>query len=161
MKEVTVYCLKDTTRSNEEIALYENATYEDFTFSCRVRTLEDSGNAFRDFFLVFGYQDKDNYYLAWMMGTVDPEDGPGIVKKEKGKLVRISGYPDRSTTIQHEGWYNLRLTKKGEKIVLEVDGKVWFKSNDKTFGKGKIGIGSFNDAAMFDNIEVTEMVDLE
>lgn len=168
------YHLKDTARSVAEMSIYEKAEFGDFTMRWKARS-DEEGNEFADYFVVFGYQDPKNYYLAWMNQTFDWES-PGIIRCKDGKWERI-GYRRA-----YDGWWwdiakphEWKLSRKGERIVIELvelrffssqrkqevaerRPLVIFEAKDETFGKGKIGFGSYNDSVFLYEIEISDEV---
>jgi len=132
--------------------VYKGHDYGDFTLRAKARTVEGEGNAFRDYCIVFGCQNADNYYGAWMCGSVD-ETLPGIVRVRDGKMELIGSRPNLITLADRE-WHNIEVVRKGTHIQAFFDGVMAFEADDNTFGSGKIGFGSNNDSAQFGDLKV-------
>jgi hypothetical protein len=55
-----------------------------------------------------------------------------------------------------DNWHRVKLVRDIESGSIEVffDGKSIMTAVDKTFGNGRIGVGSFDDTGKFDNIKM-------
>jgi PKD repeat protein len=146
------YFLNDTARSDFEYTLFEVDTYENFTRTLRARTAEPSSNAWRDYLVIFGFQDSENYYYAFFNASVDSETN-GIIKREDGDVTKISPYVPG--TIVDDSYHDIEITREDNSITVKMDGDTKFTATDSTFGAGRIGLGSFNDSAYFDDVNVT------
>jgi len=134
------------------LAVYDGYEYGDFTLRCRARTLEGDRNAWRDYCVVFGYQDAENYYLVGFNSSVDV-DVPGIVRIRGGQAQPIGTRPNL-VTIPDRNWHKIMVTRRGAKIQVFWEGLLAFEADDGALGRGKIGFGSNNDEASFDDIRV-------
>jgi hypothetical protein len=134
------------------IIVYTGYEYGDFTLKCKARTVEGDGNEWRDFMIVFGYTDPQNYYLAGFNSSVDT-DVPGIVRVKDGQSTPIANRLN-IVTIPDRNWHNIEVTRKGARIQVFWDGLLCFEADDAALGKGKIGFGSFNDSAAFKELKV-------
>jgi len=100
-----------------------------------------------DIIIIFGYQSPEQFYYAHFTGTVDDtHNGVFIVNKaDRKKLAdtnQVPFLPDRE-------WHKIKLVRnvKTGDIEMYVDdmGSPAVVVNDKTFLKGRVGLGSFND----------------
>lgn len=132
--------------------VYTGGDYGDFTLKCKARTLEGGGNSFRDYCVVFGWQDSQNYYAAWFCGGVDGSI-PGVVRMKDGNWELIGERPN-IITLQDREWHNIEIVRKGTQMQVFFDGLLAFEADDATFGKGKVGFGANNDSASFDDLKV-------
>jgi hypothetical protein len=157
-----VYCLKtpggqtSTIRKPGAYSILEEPSFSSFTLTARVKCLRDPSVKGRDVLIFFGYQDDTHYYYAHLSNTND------LVHN---RILIVNG-ADRapigpSVTIPKlmgEGYYSLRLRRHLESGLIEVylGDSDWpvMTAVDKTFGSGKIGFGSFDDTACFDDIRV-------
>ncbi len=138
--------------------VYTGADYGDFTLRVKARTLEGEGNGFRDYAIIFGCQDPANYYAAWMCGAVD-ESLPGIVRVKDGQWQVIGSRPNLVTLPDRE-WHAIEVVRKGTHMEAFFDGTLVFEADDATFGRGRIGFGSNNDSAEFDDLKVIPQAEL-
>jgi hypothetical protein len=146
------YVLNDTARSDLEYSLFEGGTYGDFALTLRARTAEPASNAWRDYIVIFGFQDADNYYYVFFNAS-DNDTTNGIMKRENGNIAKISELA-LPPTIVDDLWHNVEITRVGSDITVKIDGITAFAAIDSTFDVGKIGLGSYNDSAYFDDVNV-------
>jgi hypothetical protein len=140
------------TEGVRNLAVYTGSEYGDLDLRCKARTLEGDGNQWRDYCVVLGYQDDKNYYLVGFNSSVDV-DVPGIVRIRDGQSEPI-GQRIQMVTIPDRAWHNIEITRSGTKIQVFWEGRLCFEADDAALGKGKIGFGSNNDSAAFDEIKV-------
>ncbi|MCD6405049.1 MAG: DUF4962 domain-containing protein [Planctomycetes bacterium] len=140
------------TGGKRTVAVYKSYEYGDFTLKCKARTVEGDANEWRDYAVVFGYQDPDNYYALRMCGSVD-DDIPGITRLKNGKWEPIGTRPNL-VTIPDRAWHNIEVIRRGTRIQAFFDGILAFEADDDTFAGGKVGFGSNNDSAAFDDLKV-------
>jgi hypothetical protein len=138
--------------SNErlgEYALIDNNDFENFTFTCQARSCDDlSVNGYADYCIIFNYQDPTNYYYmmfnkgesATILYQIKP-DGRSEIKTAPGSWIVDNDF------------HNIEITRIGSEIWVQYDSQVVLYSNNVS-GKGQIGMGSYNDAASFDNVTV-------
>ena len=146
------YFLNDTARSDFDYTLFNLATYGSFTMTLRARTADPPSNAWRDYLVIFGYQDPENYYYVFFNASDDDETN-GIIKRENGVITEISelGLPP---TIVDGLYHDIEISRIGANITVRMDGVTKYTATDSTFGTGKIGLGAFNDSAYFDDVNV-------
>ena len=109
-----------------------------------------SSSSFDDFGVIFNYQDANNYYVANFNET-DDAGGNGIIRVQGGaetKLATLTGSTAGGTT------YAVKVVKTGSTIKVYRDNVLVATATDATFTGGKIGVGSSNDSAQFDNVVV-------
>jgi hypothetical protein len=151
-----MYSISTTSYSNDgdklgEYSILQDRTYGNFTLTLQVMSDEDlSSNSFADYAAIFGWQDSENYY--YMVASSDPRYSELFVV-ESGTRTSLGQAP--SPLIQDNVWHILQVTRSGDQITVEHDGEVVIEAQDSTYLNGQVGIGSYNDAAHFDDIEVT------
>ncbi len=138
-------------RSPHNIALlYIEAT--DFVLTFDVKSTKDTGNH-RDCCVFFGYQNPTNFYYAHLGARPDPHSG---------QIMLVKDAPRRALTTNEkrvpwdDGWHKVKVVRDSGSGKIEV----YFDDMetphmavvDRTFGKGKIGLGSFDDMNDFDNV---------
>jgi len=116
---------------------------------CRV----DSGSAWDDFFVIFGFQDLGNYYFA-SFNELNDGGTHGIFKIESGFMTELVDFPD--LTIKGGQFYDIEIERIGLLIVARKNGVVMGSVADPTFGGGLIGFGSFNNPVRLDDLVVIE-----
>ncbi len=144
-------------RSPHNIALIKDIKLSDFVLIYRVKSTNDTGNH-RDCCTFFDYQDPTHFYYIHLGAKPDPasgqimivNDGPRAPLTENKKLVPWD-----------DQWHTVKVVRDSEEGTIEV----YFDDMqtphmtvvDKTFAKGQIGLGSFDDMNDFDDIRLYGM----
>ena len=147
---------KPAVRSPGHIALVRELEVADFTLTFRVRSTKDTGNH-RDCCVFFGYQDPTHFYYVHLGAVPDPHSGQIMIVNDAPRLALTT---NENKVPWDDDWHTVKL----ERRLNEGTIRVYFDDMqqplmevvDKTFGKGRIGIGSFDDLNEFDDIKVTE-----
>jgi hypothetical protein len=142
-------------RSPFNIALAKGSDVRDFVLDLKVRsTGRDYGH--RDLCFVFGHQDPSHFYYVHIAKAADPHansiflvDGsPRVSIAEK----RTEGTP------WTDGWHHVRIVRKVADGLIQVyfdDMKTpIMTAHDTKLSHGRIGVGSFDDTGLFDEIQV-------
>lgn len=111
-----------------------------------------------DVIVVFGFQNETHYYYIHISNDSDNRTHHIIMKVEGTKKIRTPVQLEKDPESKLNGeWQKMRVTRDSEgNIAVYVDDMETptLTAEDRTWLKGKIGIGSFNDPAMFDAIEL-------
>ncbi len=146
---------KPPTRSPGHVALVKDLEVGSFDITFRVRSTKDTGNH-RDCCVFFGYQDNQHFYYAHLGAKPDPHSGQIMIVNEAPRLAMTT---NEKLTPWDNDWHVVRLTRDLQSGKIEVyfdDMETPHMSvTDKTFGKGRVGIGSFDDLNAFDDVVVT------
>lgn len=102
-----------------------------------------------DWVIIFGYQNPDDYYV--MIANETPEYSELFVL-EDGERTRLGGV--EKSMVPDQNWYEMELVREGNEIEVWYEGELQFVVEDDTYGEGRVGVGTFNDAAYFDDIEI-------
>ena len=133
-----------------EFTVIDNHVFDDFTFTCQARSAEDlASNENADFDIVFGYQDALNYY--YVMFNSNPVFTE-IFKLVNGTRTSLANYG--VSAISDNSYHNIEVKRDGNLIEVKFDNALIMSATDGTFTNGKIGLGSFNDSAYFDDIQI-------
>ena len=143
---------KPKFRSPYHIALVKDVEVSDFVMTFRVHSTKDTGDH-RDCCVFFGYQDPDHFYYVHLGAKPDPHSG---------QIMIVNG-ADRVALTENEkkipwtnGWHTVKVVRDFEngKIHVYFDdmNEPVMSATDKTFGKGRVGIGSFDDMNEFDDV---------
>ena len=134
-----------------EYSLVSGLFWDDFTFSCDVRSAENmSSNLHADYAIVFGYTDAQNY---------------SFVQVKKNNVSFWSIVNNVSNTIEQfslsmsndEFSHNHNITiQKNNSTVTVVVSYEQFSATGSNFKTGLIGVGSWNDSTWFDNVSVNK-----
>jgi hypothetical protein len=147
---------KPEVRSPVNIALIKDKVFGDFILEADlVQTGKEYGH--RDMCLFFGFQNPKQFYYTHMATKADPNaHNVFIVNNEPRK-----NFAKTTTTGVNWGlniWHKVRLERK----LADGTIKVYFDdmtipimvAEDKTFGAGFIGFGSFDDTGKVDNVKI-------
>ncbi len=130
---------RDATDEHFPLLIFERETFGDFTFTCRLKTVE--GRAEQMAGLAFRIQDETNYYVVRLSSL--------------GNNLRFYKFVNglRSAPIGPElpaptgVWRELTVKCEGSRITILLDGKEAMPPlTDTTFGYGKIGFWTKSDS---------------
>lgn len=151
-KRVSAYAPK--VRSPHNIALVKDLEAEDCVITFRVRSTADTGNH-RDCCVFFGHRDPEHFYYVHLGAKPDPASG---------QIMIVDGAPRRPLTKNErpvpwdDAWHAVKLVRTGGTATIAVyfdDMQTPLMSvEDGSFGKGRIGIGSFDDMNAFDDVRI-------
>ncbi len=110
--------------------------------------------------IAYAWQDENHFNYAHM--SVDAASAAnvhnGIFNVNGGDRVRISSL-EGPGSLTHEDWHKVKLVYDGTtgKVEIWVDGQTSPSLSvvDKTYGAGKVGIGSFFDLGQFRNVKIS------
>ncbi|MEM9586368.1 MAG: hypothetical protein AAGA03_03730 [Planctomycetota bacterium] len=145
---------KPPTRSPGHVALVKNLELGSGEITFRVRSTKDTGNH-RDCCVFFGYQDASHFYYVHLGARPDPHSGQIMIVNDADRLAMTKN--ERHVPWDDE-WHNVKVKRDTKSGLIEI----YFDNmkepimavKDTTFGKGRIGIGSFDDLNEFDDIKV-------
>jgi len=145
---------KPAVRSPHNIALVRDLELADVDMTFDVKSTLDTGNH-RDCCVFFGHQDAEHFYYVHLGAKPDPHSG---------QIFIVDGAPRRALTTNDkpvpwdDAWHTVRLVRDAASGRIEVyfdDLETPFLSAiDTTFGRGRIGIGSFDDRNDFTNVRI-------
>ncbi|WP_146414303.1 hypothetical protein [Crateriforma conspicua] len=141
-------------RSPLHVALVKDLELADFEITFRVRSTLDTGNH-RDCCVFFNYQDNKHFYYVHLGAKPDPHSGQIMIVNDADRLALTE---NEKTVPWDDDWHTVKLVRDTTKGSIDV----YFDDMqsphlsvvDKTFGKGRIGIGSFDDLNEFDQIVI-------
>ncbi len=126
--------------------------YGDFTMTLQARLGDAVGdNAEADFAIVFGYQDANNYFYMMFNNSAIYT---ALFKVVNGARQQIA--------VAGQGWitdnlyHAVEISRNGDEVTVLFDGTTVLTATDTAFPTGRLGVGSFNDSAYFDDISVKE-----
>ncbi|MBN2011983.1 T9SS type A sorting domain-containing protein [candidate division KSB1 bacterium] len=150
------YYLDRTKYGNGEYSLIQNYLFADFTMTAKIKSDEDlNANEFADIVVIFGYLDKFNcYWLNLSSGAGENK----LYRIINGTTSVIASY--NGVTIKDNEFKQVQVKRQGQNLKIWYDNTQIINVNDNTFPTGRIGLGSYNDAAFFDNVNITGDVTL-
>ncbi|MCK4827236.1 hypothetical protein KA005_66515, partial [bacterium] len=132
------------------VAVYNMDTYGDFDISVKAKLNKIKSGALdpkADFIIAFGYEDGENYSYMRFTG----EDINGFYLVDTAGAVEVG---DLSTTpaVSDTAYHDYRLVRTGTTVTAYIDGTEYLSVTDDALGtEGGIGMGSYNDVALFDD----------
>lgn len=137
-----------------EYTIIANNNFTDFQFSCMAKASEDFNvSEAADFDIVFGYQNDYNYYYVMFNQKEDFTNIFKIVNSQRFTIATFYG-----SLLKDNLYHHIKIVRDGDIISVCFDGTEIMKGYDTTYSTGKIGLGSFNDSAFFDDVLITEVV---
>jgi hypothetical protein len=142
-------------RSPLNIALVQGQDLSDFVLDVQVRsTGRDYGH--RDLCLFFGHQDPSHFYYVHLGKQADAAANSIFLVNGKPRYSiaekRTEGTPWTN------GWHHVRIVRTVKDGLIQVyfdDMKApVMTAHDQTFTHGRVGLGSFDDTGMFDEIRI-------
>ena len=145
---------KPQVRSPRHIALMKDIQAETFVLTFKVKSTKDTGNH-RDCCVFFCYQNSTKFYYVHLGAKPDPHSGQIMIVKDAPRLALTENEKRIPWT---DAWHDVKLVRNSNSGTIEIYfddmTKPHMTINDKTFGKGRIGIGSFDDMNAFDQVEL-------
>lgn len=132
---------------------------DSFIFDAVVKSTEKS-HAHRDVCIFFGRQDDEHFYYTHIAEVADPH---------AHSIFAVDGKPRKSIASRRnngigwgDGWHRLRVerdaTSGSIRVYFDDLEKPVIEASDKRFIGGGIGIGSFDNTALFDNLRLVEVL---
>ncbi len=143
-------------RSPINIAIRKDGNVGDFVLTARVQT-KQTPRGHRDMCLVFGYQSPANFYYVHLGQETDPHANQIFLVNEAPR-VAISEKTNDGTPWETGKWHQVKIVRKVASGLIEVyfddmEGPSHV-AHDKTFAWGRVGIGTFDDMGLWDDVEL-------
>ena len=134
-------------RSPESMALLHSLAFDDVEITVRARQTTKE-YAHRDLILVFAWRDAAHFAYAHLASIGDDN---------AHQIMLVDDAPRRPVTTAltagvawGDGWHELRLVRRGRRVeVYFDDGAAPVLVGDVPEGRGRIGVGSFDDTGRF------------
>jgi len=142
-------------RSPKNINLLKEATVGSFVLDMRaLSTNKEYGH--RDLCFFFGYQDPSHFYYAHIASKADAH-AHSIFLVDGKPRVSIATSRTKGVTWDDQ-WHAVRIVRDADTGKIEVYfddmSKPIMIAEDKHFTWGRVGVGSFDDTGMFDDIRL-------
>ena len=143
-------------RSPVNIALIADKVFTDFVLEADlIQTGKEYGH--RDMCLFFGFQNPTNFYYTHIATAADDHAHNVFIVKSAPR-VKIAKETTKGVNWGLNVWHKVRLERKLSegtiKVYFDDLSKPIMVAEDKTFGAGWIGFGSFDDTGKADNIRI-------
>lgn len=143
-------------RSPHSISLLKDLTVGDFELTARVKTLQTS-RGHRDMCVIFGYQDPAHFYYVHLGERTD-DHANQIFVVDDAPRIKISEQTNAGTPWKDDTWHRVRIVRRADDGLIEVYfddmTKPQMVAHDKRFAWGQIGLGSFDDMGLWDDVEI-------
>jgi len=134
--------------------LLRDGVFDDFVLSLKARTAEDlSTNEGADLALVFGWQDPDNYLYVLLNSNPGWSAISHVVNGVSQDLALVG-----EALLQDTAYHEVTLRRAGSAVTVQIDGQIRVRATAIPTQQGSIGLGSKNDAAFFDDIQLQPIV---
>lgn len=141
-------------RSPRNIALVRGLELADVDITFRVRSTRDTGDH-RDCCVFLGHRDPEHYYYVHLGAKPDPASG---------QIMIVDGAPRRPLTRNlapvpwDDEWHTVKVVRDSgsgriEAYFDDMDTPL-MTAVDHTFGRGRVGIGSFDDMNDFADVRI-------
>ena len=136
-----------------EYSLVNDFIYTDFTLKCKIRCDASLSLRYRDVVIIFGYQDDRHFYYAHFSNISD--DLHNAIMLVNGDYRQRLNERVPEPMLTDLDFHDVRLRRKATgDIQVYFDERLVMAAHDTTFTKGKVGIGSFDDVASFDDVKI-------
>jgi len=142
-------------RSPLNISLVKDVSVSDFVLTVKVQSTNKGAGAHRDMCLFFNYQDPAHFYYVHLGARPDPHSSQIMIVNGAPRVMITK---NRSPGIPwDDGWHHVKIVRRAGNGTIEVYfddmDKPVMVANDKTFGSGRVGIGSFDDNGNWDDFK--------
>lgn len=140
-------------RSPFNRALIKDVKVGSFVLDVKLQsTIKDYGH--RDMCLFFGFQDPAHMYYVHLGKKADDHANQiFIVNNEPRKKISLTSTTGTDWT---DNWHHARIVRSIDdgsiKVFFDDMTKPVMTASDKTFGAGRVGIGTFDDTGRFDRV---------
>ena len=138
------------------LAWFDGAEWDSFTLTCEARLdVFNKGN--NDLCIAFAGKGDSEFYYAHLGEAADAVHLQLHLVNMADRRAITTSRAD-SLPWQPDRWHGVKLVRDAVSGAIKVwfDERLVLEARDTTFGKGRIGIGSFDDLGAFRNVVVRE-----
>jgi hypothetical protein len=141
-------------RSPFHIALIADKVVGDFVLDVRLRTtVEPYGH--QDMCVFYGFESPEKYYYTHIAREADPH-AHNVFLVNGADRKAIAKETTKGVDWKQHVWHEVRIARDAKagtiKVYFEDMTKPIMTAEDKTFPKGYVGVGSFDDTGLIDDI---------
>ena len=140
-----------------EYSLIDNSNYTTFAINLKEKVGDSvSTNSTADSVVIFNYQDASNYYYLELNNDKTKVQ---LFKVVSGTASLVADSDGATDWVADNNYHNISIERDGDTGFIGV----WYDSGyvisvyDKQFNGGKVGVGSYDDSAYFDNVSVIKV----
>ncbi len=146
---------KPKVRRPFNLAWFGGAEWNSFTLTCEARLdVFNKGN--NDVCIAFGGRGESEFYYAHLGETAD---GVHLQVHVVNQADRKAITTNRAKTLpwKPDHWHPIKLVRDASSGSIQVwfEDQLVLEASDTTFGKGRIGLGSFDDLGAFRKLTIT------
>ena len=146
---------KPKVRRPFNLAWFSGAEFVSFTLTCEARLdVFNKGN--NDVCIAFGGRGESEFYYAHLGETAD---GVHLQVHVVNQADRKAITTNRAKALpwKPDHWHPIKLVRDASSGSIQVwfEDQLVLEASDKTFGKGRIGLGSFDDLGAFRKVTIT------
>ncbi|WP_438479250.1 hypothetical protein [Oleiharenicola lentus] len=134
---------------NGNISIHNTSVSGDYTLTVDGSVTATSA-LWNDFSVIFGYQNSTNYYYFSSNESNDAGTS-GLFKISGGTVTQLA---DTTTLITGGTTYAVKIVKTGSTYQAYRNNVLLATATDSTWASGKVGFGTLNDGASYDNLLV-------
>lgn len=139
-----------------KFAILKDPCLIDFTLSVKLK--KDPTEEESDLIVVFAYQDKEHFYYVHLSNdTGDVSVHNGIFKVAGADRERIAGKGSRPT-LPDSAWHHVTVVHdrliSTVRVYIDGESEPRFQASNHPIPFGRIGLGSFNNSGMFDELHL-------
>ena len=146
---------KPKVRRPFNLAWFGGAEWDSFTLTCEAR-LEVFNKGNNDVCIAFAGRGESEFYYAHLGETAD---GVHLQLHVVNQADRKAITTNRAKTLPWKPghWHPIKLVRDASSGSIQVwfEDQLVLEASDTTFGKGRIGLGSFDDLGAFRNVNMT------
>ncbi len=143
-------------RSPHSISLLKDTIVGDFELTAKVKTLQTS-RAHRDMCVFFGYQNPAQFYYVHLGERTD-DHANQIFVVDNAPRIKISEETNPGTPWKDDTWHDLKIVRRVADGLIEIYfddmDKPHMVAHDKRFAWGQVGLGSFDDLGLWDDVQL-------
>lgn len=144
-------------RSPLHIALIKEIEVDSFELTFQVKSIKDTGNH-RDCCVIFNYQDPTHFYYVHLGAKPDHASGQIFIVNDAPRTALTE---NEKRVPWDDEWHEVKVVRdtSSGRIAIFFDDmeSPHLEVEDHTFGKGRIGLGSFDDMDAFDEVKLVPL----
>lgn len=142
-------------RSPFNIAMIRHQQFGDFTLEVKLKqTGREYGH--RDMCLFFNMKDPANFYYVHIASIADPHAHNIFLVNDEPRVAIAQKTTEGADWTQ--GWHTIRIERRVDsgaiRVYFDDMSQPIMVAEDTHFPRGHIGLGSFDDTGMIDNIKI-------
>jgi len=141
-------------RSPHNIALIKGVEVKDFVLIYKVKSTKDTGGH-RDCCTFLCHQDATHFYYVHLGAKPDPRSGQIMIVNDAPRKAMTENTKE---VPWDDAWHTVKLVRDSRKGTIQIYFDDMHRPHmevvDRTFKKGRVGIGSFDDMNDFDDIRL-------